>query len=728
MIVPYFVRLIFILLSILRIVHPLEAALPELSSIEPIEFDEAEQRLVARGDARLDFGDSRISADRISYYQGYDLADAIGNVIISRDGYRLIADRLSYDTQENFFTIDNLRTGQWPIYVSGENAGGNTDNIFFEDVTVYYGDPNFLGPSLNANTVEYINKDKGILKMGATTFKIGSIPLLKLPSFTYKMSESPFFIDANFGADNQLGTYFQTTTLLSVNPWLRVGTNLDAYTKRGILAGPAAQYFYNTETQTIKGALSTAYIDDQDESPNDINDQPIDPERGFVEWRHQHHIGERINLTASASYWSDSEVTRDFREDYFNINQQPDTFFESAYAGDNYLLSAFGRFRPNDFQLIQERLPEVRFDLLPVPIFETGAYQRFSASYADLRENFDHINFDNVAPQIDQESQSDRFDFVYRIERPVALGSWLTLTPLAGARLTHYADQEFDPLVFGFTGVDSSLETPVADSATREFYELGFDLEARAYSTYQTLNRTWKIDGLRHLVRPILQYRHISDSDSEDHAVAPIDRTAFNLNRSLLNLSDLRNIDTITEAHLARLGVENLFQTRAQGYGSRTLAALNFYQDILFERETRYDGDKQDTLNASWVEFMLNPAPWLKFEVASRFQTESATLEELRSRALIRSGEIWEIGLSSDFLNDRIEQYRIDFACRVNERLSLLAEGRYDSETNQFTRTEVGVYSRLNNTWIIIYSLIFREDARRESDVELNIRLKLVGF
>ena len=700
--------------------------MPELSSIEPIEFDEAEQRLVARGDARLDFGDARISADRITYYQDYGLADAIGGITISKEGYRLVAERLSFDTQENTFFVDAPRTGQWPIYVSSANAGGTIDNTFFEDITVYYGNPNFLTPSLSAKKMEYIDRDGGILKMGATTFKIGSVPLLKLPQYTYKVSETPFFIEANVGSDGQLGTYFQTTTLLSINQWLRIGTNLDVYTARGILAGPTAQYSYNTETQTIKGALSTAYIDDQDESPNDINDQPIDPERGFVEWRHQHHIGERINLTASASYWSDSEVTRDFREDYFRENQQPDSFVEGVYAGDNYLLSIFGRFRPNDFQLVQERLPEVRFDLLPVPFFNTGIYQRSSASYARLRENYD-----NTVPNIDQESQSDRFDFTYRVERPVSLGSWLTLTPLAGARVTHYENQEFDPLVFSILGVDSGFMTPSAnsmnDSFTRELYEFGFDLEARAYATYKTINRTWNVNGLRHLMRPVLRYRHITDPDSANK-IAPIDRTAFNLNRSVLNLSDLRNIDTIAETHLARLGVENLFQTRAQGYGSRTLAALNFYQDILFERGIRYDGKEQDTFDATWVEIVLSPAPWLKFEIASRFKTENVTLEELRSRSSILSGEIWEIGLSSDFLRNQLEQYRIDFIGRVNERLSLLAETRYDSETKQFTRTEIGIRKKLNNTWTIIYALIFRQDARRESDFEFTVRLKLTDL
>ena len=173
--------------------------------------------------------------------------------------------------------------------------------------------------------------------------------------------------------------------------------------------------------------------------------------------------------------------------------------------------------------------------------------------------------------------------------------------------------------------------------------------------------------------------------------------------------------------------MENLFQTRANNYGSRTLAALNFYQDILFERGTRYDGDPGRSISCDVVELVLNPAPWLKFDVASRFKTDSAALEELRSRVLIRSGEIWQIGLSSDFLRDRIDQFRIDFMYRVNERITLLTDARYDLETDQFTRTEFALQTKLNNTWTLIYAIIFRQDAVREDDIAFSLRLNLVG-
>ncbi len=697
----------------------LSAALPELSSLEPLEFDEDSQRLVARGDARLDFDNTRIRADRITYYQEFSLADADGNVAINRDGGRLIADRLSFDGTENIFSVDILRTGQWPYYVSGVSAGGTMESTHIQGATVYYGAPSPFGLSVSSDEVKYVNGDAGeYVEMDGATFRVGNVPFFYLPGYRHYLTGAPYMLDINGGSDGKLGYYLQTTTLFPVTSWMRAGANLDYYTQRGVLAGPTAQYMYNSSTQQITGAISTGYINDEgdlgERGLDNLNRQ-IDTERGFAEWRHKHHIGERFTATASLSYWSDSEVTRDFRDDVFSANQRPENFAEAAYAGDNYIVSAFGRFRPNDFQLVQERLPEVRFDLLPIPIFNTGAYHRASASYVQLREDFDA----NL-PALTVEGESDRFDLTYRIERPFLLTDWLTFTPLAGARFTQYDNQQLDG------ALRPTAVTPLDDSFSRDIYEVGFDLEARAYASYPTVNKTWGIDGLRHLVRPVLRYRYFSDPD-DINQIATIDRQVFDLERPLLDLSDLRNVDQISETHLVRLGVENLFQTRAQAYGSRTLAALNFYQDILFEKNFRYDGDKEDTLNATWVELVLNPAPWLKFDLASRFRTESLTLEELRTRTTIRSGEVWDIGLSTDLLNKRIDQYRLDFMYRINERYAFLSDVNFDADTGDMTLLRVGLRTRIGSTWELLYAITFREDARRESDVSFDIQVRLAS-
>lgn len=707
----------FITLSLFTASLRLGAALPELSALEPLEFDEASQRLVARGDAVLDFKETRLRADRINYYQEYGLADAEGNVSVMHSGNRLLADRLSYEVGENVFSVSLLRTGQWPYLISGITAGGSAEDILIEGASLYYGNPGPYALNVSADQVQYVqDESEEYVRIDSATFRVGRIPIFYLPGYTYYLDDSPYHLELAAGHDSELGAYIQSTAMFPVSSFMRLGANFDLYTNRGVLAGPATQYVYDSENQQIVGALSTAWIEDQgddQELRTDTLNQQIDSSRGFAEWRHKHHIGERFSMTASASYWSDSELTRDFREDYYNDNQVPDSFAEAAYAGDNFILSAFGRFRPNDFILTQERLPELRFDLLPQPLLQTGAYQKASASYTQLRENFDSL----TVPAINIEGESDRYDLNYRIERPFTPTPWLTFTPLAGARLTGYENQQVDP--FFLAGA-----VPLDDQFTRDIYELGFDLEMRAFSHFDSVNQTWLVDGLRHIIRPVVRYRYYSDPE-DINEIAVIDREIFDLDRPLLDLSELRNVDQISERHLTRFGLENLFQTRVEGYGSRTLASLNFYQDVLFDKGRRYDGSEEDTLNATWLELVLAPAPWVKFDLASRFRTESMTLEELRTRTTLRSGEIWELGLSTDLLNQRIDQYRIDFIYRLNERHAFLSDLRMDADSGELTRLKLGWRTRIGSTWQVIYALTFREDARRESDVEFGINLSL---
>lgn len=108
---------------LLGLVGELVASLPELSAIEPLEFDEASQRLVARGDAELLLGRARLRADRITFFREYGLADAEGSVVGQRDGLRVLADRIAFDTNDQVISAQNFRTGIYPIYVEGAQAG-----------------------------------------------------------------------------------------------------------------------------------------------------------------------------------------------------------------------------------------------------------------------------------------------------------------------------------------------------------------------------------------------------------------------------------------------------------------------------------------------------------------------------------------------------------------------------------------------------------------------------
>ncbi len=689
----------------------LQAALPKLSSIDPIEYDTEAQRLIARGDARLNLDTTQVGADSITYYQEYAVADAVGNAAIMHEGYRLIGERISYDAEENIFSIQEPRTGAWPLYTNAVTAGGSLEDMKLVNARIYYTDPGPFTPNIKAKSLQYNNEDgKETLTIKGATLQIGNVPFFYLPVYTYDVNKQPFYLDVDAGSNSNLGTFLQTTSLIPVTPEIRLGANADFYTERGFLVGPAAQYVHMGDTHRIKGALSAGFISDSGDAGLDVYDNPINSSRNFVEWRHKHHLGEKTTLTANISYRSDSEVMRDFREGLYRKNQEPDTFLEAAYAGDNYLLTAFTRANLSDFQLVQERLPEVRFDWLPTPLAQTGAYQDGSISYARLREDYNTIP---VLPTATSSRSYDRLDLNYQIARPFFIKNWLNFTPLISTRLSHYSNQSTNP--------DSSLA-----AATHNRFAAGFDLATEGRTTFNTRNSIWQVDGLRHVLRPIIRYRYFTKASNSD-PITEIERAAYDLNRPLLDLNQLRYLDTLEKTHLVRFGLENLYQTRNKTYGSRTLAALNLYQDILLAREQlRFDGTAPKTLHATWVELALKPAPWLKFDLAARLKTSSLSLEELLTRTTLISGDTWQLGISTDLLLDVIDQYRLYYQYRIDENHSFLANTRYNSKGGSFDYTNFGLLTHFGSAWELLYGLTLRNNTTRKSDVEFSVGLNLV--
>ena len=55
----------------------------------------------------------------------------------------------------------------------------------------------------------------------------------------------------------------------------------------------------------------------------------------------------------------------------------------------------------------------------------------------------------------------------------------------------------------------------------------------------------------------------------------------------LLGLSRIPNLDELGDMHTTRIGFANRFETRSAEYGSRQLAGLNIYQDILPDHKTQ---------------------------------------------------------------------------------------------------------------------------------------------
>ncbi|MES1166835.1 MAG: LPS assembly protein LptD, partial [Pseudomonadota bacterium] len=550
------------------------------------------------GHARAGDGTFLIMADEIRYLFATDVATATGHVTLTQGAERLLADKLVYHRRDGSFVAQGVRAGSFPVYVEGTSAAGTMNGeITVEHATATYGEPGLWQPTLTAEQIIYSPGKK--LRAEHASLGIGPARAIPLPHFEQNLHETELSVISLVGGYRpSLGAYVQAGLHLPALPGWKLGGELGYYTARGVMFGPSGDYTSPDDPAALAGSFRSGFINDHGDKLTDVLGRPVPENRGYFEWEHRQQLSDNLSLAGQLNYWKDSEIVRDFRPDSFSNVQQPDSYAESVYTGRNYFLSLFARIEPNNFEIVQQRLPELNFDLLPLAV-GGGIYEQFHAGAALLRED---------PPAGGPTLRSDRLDAYYGLTRPLAPTDWLSFTPVAGARITHYANTE-GALVNG--------------DYTRTLGELGFDAQLRSSATFDYKNDIWKIDGLRHLFTPILSYRYIPEGGDGRSHIPLIDREAFTTYLPPLGLDVTRNIDDLHALNTLRIGFDNTVQTRDPVYGSRDLLTLNTAADYHFKRQP---GDK--SVSSVHTEFAVMPAPWIRLDLYETFDPKSVSQDE----------------------------------------------------------------------------------------------------
>lgn len=668
-------------------------------------FDAASGELLLSGKARLQDEQVLLLADEVRWNEKTDIATAVGHIAFTRGEMRLLADKIVYRRKENTFSAEGVRFGSYPYFVEGFSAEGSRNEITITRAKLSYGEPGPWQPTLIADKV-IIAPGEHFRTEGAVG-GIGHVQALPFPKFQHNIAQAlPITTQLTGGFRSSLGAFIDATLLMPVSPGVRLGADVGLFTNRGLMIGPSGRYEKADEPDALRGYFRTGYINDHGDKKTDILGRPVPEDRAFAEWQHRQTLAENLTLTAQLNWWKDSEVLRDFRPRSFFPVQEPDTFVESVYTGSNYFISAFARFQPNTYHRVQERLPEIRFDLLPVAT-GNGFYQRFNASAAVLREDSTPIPPGSLALRAPT-LRSDRLDAYYGLERPFAPTEWFAFTPIGGGRITHYANTR---------GVTRT------ENYTRLLGEIGADAALRASGTFDYKNPQWKIDGLRHLVTPRLSYRYIPERDRGTAQILRIDREVFSTYLQPLGLGEQRNIDDLHATNTLRLGLDNVLQTRDAKLGTRDLLVFNVANDFRFRRRA---GERD--VSEIHTEAALMPAPWLQVDVYQSFAPQNFTLREFNSGISLRDGTAWSVRFGNNYLQNQIQDYSVDSRYRINEKYEVRTRHHYDARRHRFNEQSYGIVQNLGNTWLVSYAVNLYSGRKRESSFGFRIEIDTVRF
>ncbi|MGE9295308.1 MAG: LptA/OstA family protein, partial [Puniceicoccales bacterium] len=327
----------------------LDIEAPELESDQQ-EYDAENNRLIATGNAKLSHGPIQLKSNEIVFEQDSSTLHARDQVQLKREAFRILSDEAEYDYYHESFLASDFRMGRHPVFLEGESVQGGNDEIKVEHGRLYFQEPDDYAFNVRADS--FTVRDSDTLAVDDATFYIGNMPFFYLPGFEQSLEDdAPVSYKGDGGFQNNLGGYVQNQFLVRLWPELKLGANLDGYTKRGFLGGPVGEYNWSWSEDPgnfMAGSIDTGFIHDMGSAGNrGYNNlfQPIGRNRFFTEWRHLGEIDGKIDLVSTLSWWSDSEVTRDFRPGLYYDNQVPDSFASASYRGENFVGSVFLRYQ-----------------------------------------------------------------------------------------------------------------------------------------------------------------------------------------------------------------------------------------------------------------------------------------------------------------------------------------------------------------------------------------------
>ncbi|HEY5079828.1 MAG TPA: LPS assembly protein LptD, partial [Opitutaceae bacterium] len=461
-----------------------------------VNVDEATGETVLTGRATLVDPDYLLNSDEIRFNQRTQVAVASGNVTLTRIGDRILADSLTISRRDGTFSAVNLRIGKFPFYIQGPTAEGTKKDVVIHDATVTYGEPGRWQPSVHAKAITY--SPGHYLRVSGANVGVGNYRPLPISHLGQDLARNTglLAITLDGGYRHSLGPYVDAGLHFPVAEGLTAGPDVGIYLFRGLMLGPIVNYDITNGENSLQGYFKSGYIYDFGNRLTDILNNPVPPNRAYAEWWHNQQVTPELSITGDVNWSSDSEVIRAFHAKEFVPVQEPDNYLEAVYAGPDYLASAFTRFQPDAFYPVQQRLPEIRFDLLPT-LIGGGIYVRFDAGIAHL---------DEVPPDGGAHLAADRFDTFLGLTRPFSYKGIVNITPVVGGRFTEYWD---------------TMGAPNPGGTGRALGELGIDADLNFSGTWDYKNPLLHIDGLRHLVTPLISYRYIPEADKSADWIPP---------------------------------------------------------------------------------------------------------------------------------------------------------------------------------------------------------------
>jgi LPS-assembly protein len=513
-----------------------------------IEHFEAEQRIVASGAVRIVLGNRVLLADEVSVDLDEQELVASGHVVLTEGLNRLEGDRIQYNYRTNLGIIENGKgTLESGVSFSGVEIRREAERQYALKEARFTGcracQPEPKTPDWEFRATQAtIYQDEWIASRN-TSFWVKGIPALFSPVVALPIGpRRTGFLIPRFGYSGTDGFIVRQPFFWAISRSQDVTFTPIYRTERGFEI--QGEYRYVIDERSA-GQLSARYL-------YDLLAESGGSDRGDVKWLHEQHLSPTWVFKADANYISDRRLNRDFVDNSATERTQrvlPSNIFLTQTTSQYMLLGLLSV--TEDLTGVGEerlsRLPEVRFQWLPSPIFALPVLGEVltSAVY------FERSGADNTG----------RFDLHPVLHLPLAM-PWLNATTSVGLRETAYSlaarpDGDTNRVLL-------DIRQRLASPFLRRFDDPGLGF-AR----------------LTHIVEPSIQYEYVPSVDQQSllqfdavDFVSPQNRLTYRLDTRLMGRVQRGEGVQNYEVATLRVAQSLNLQPRTQEFSNVYLEAL----------------------------------------------------------------------------------------------------------------------------------------------------------
>jgi LPS-assembly protein len=456
-----------------------------------LEYDEAERKLVGRGNVHLALENRSLFADEVAVDLDEQELVATGHVILMEGLNRLEGDRIEYNYRTNLGVVTAGRGFLVPgVSFSGAEIRREGERQYhlkqgrFTTCRVCEPEPETVDWEFRTTDATIYQDDVVVAKN--TSLWLKGIPALFSPIAALPIGpRRTGFLIPRLGYGNRDGFTIKQPFFWAISPSQDATFTTTYRTKRG--ADFLGEYRYIL-SENSRGELAAHYLHDNATSPHD---------RGEFKWLHDQVLGPTWTFKADVRTQTQPALNSQ-TEDSTVAERTQRTLDSKAFltqATPQYMflsLLEVTQDLSNVEQAHSSRLPDLRFQWLPNRFLGTALTPEGEASLVYLEQS--------------QGVDTGRLDLRPGVHLPLAMGPWLVATTSAGLRETAYTT------------------TTLSDrSGNRILAELGEQLVSRFARRFDEPG--FGLLRLSHVVEPSLLYQYVPWTDQQ--ALPQFDRVDF---------------------------------------------------------------------------------------------------------------------------------------------------------------------------------------------------------